>query len=87
MAAFVTGYAAISFVVAAILASLLLGSVMIFMTFVQDIKQQLKNLNANWESDKNRVELLKNFRKVIQFHGECMQLSHYPLHLNFKIKI
>lgn len=71
------------FVVVSSIANFLLGIFMFLAAFVDDMKQSLNTIDQNWKTNRNTVELIKDFGENIQFHADAKQLSHqYSLKYN-----
>lgn len=69
-------YGCISFQVAAFYVCFLLGSAILTITLVNDLKDQILKTNERWKASGNKVELLESIRDSIKFNADLKQLSH-----------
>lgn len=61
--------------IAAIFIQFLLGSALIVVAFVKDIKQDLRSLNESLKNGMDPIRFQKRFNSVIQFHSNTKELS------------
>lgn len=72
---------------AALIIQFLLGSALILIAFIKDIKQDLKSMNESLKNGMDPVQFQKRFNAVVQLHSDTRELSGHLFFLQNLIRI